>query len=103
MEITEVIGAGVAVVCAAGGGAWGLIKWIDGKLGEKAQSTEVDALWKENEKRERIDEKLFEYHKEHEEKDNDRFERMEKSNRDRHDEMMAVIGDVRTDIAGIKR
>lgn len=100
MEISpEIVGAGFTAVA----GAWGAWKWFDGKLTKKADASEVEALWKENLERKRIEEKLFGYHKEHEEKDNARFERIENANRDRHDELMAIVGDVRADIAGLKR
>lgn len=104
MEISpEVLVAGLTAGGTAVGSAWGVWKWFDSKLTKKADASELDALWKENAERKRIEEKLFGYHKEHEEKDNERFERLEKASRDRHDELMTVVGDLRADIAGIKR
>jgi hypothetical protein len=91
-------------------GAWlGLAKWqskkreaLDARFAGKADKTVLDAAWSEIEKRRAIEAKLFDQLREHELSDNARFERTENANRDRHDELMAVIGDLRADIAGRK-
>lgn len=69
---------------------------------KKADSAEVDAAWKELEKRRDIEAKLFDLLREHEQHDRDRFDKQEADSRDRHDELMRVIGDMRADIAGLK-
>lgn len=104
MELSpEVLVAGFTAGGTAVGGAWAVWKWFDVKLTKKADASDVEALWKENLERKRIEEKLFGYHREHEEKDNARFEQTERANRDRHDELMQAVGDMRAELAGLKR
>lgn len=69
----------------------------------KADSTEIDALIKEMDKRRDIETKLFDMFRVHEKQDSDRFAASETASRDRHDELMTVVGDLRADIAGLKR
>lgn len=72
-------------------------------LEKKAPQSEVDAAWREIEKRRDIEAKMFDMFREHEEKDSTRFAAYEESNRDRHEALMLLIGNLRTDIAGIKK
>jgi hypothetical protein len=72
-------------------------------LDKKASQSEVDAAWKEIERRKDVEAKMFDMFREHEEKDSNRFAAYEESNRDRHEALMLLIGDLRTDIAGIKK
>lgn len=93
--------------------ATAVVSWLGNKLWKahrheiadikQVQASSSAAIWKEIDKRREIDEKFFDQMREHEGQDRDRFERQEESNRDRHDEIMAVIGDLRADIAGMKR
>lgn len=69
----------------------------------KADSTEIDALIKEMDKRRDIETKLFDMFRVHEKQDSDRFAQSESASRDRHDELMTVVGDLRADIAGLKK
>lgn len=70
---------------------------------DKADSTEIDALIKEMDKRRGIENKLFDILRDHEKEDSQRFSALETASRDRHDELMQAVGDMRADIAGMKR
>jgi len=61
------------------------------------------AIWKEIDKRRAIEEKLFDQMRDHEKQDRDRFERQENASRDRHDELITIIGNLRADISGLKK
>lgn len=69
----------------------------------KADGSEIEALIKEMDKRRDIETKLFDMFRVHEKQDSDRFAASESASRDRHDELMTVVGDLRADIAGLKR
>lgn len=98
---------------ATGAGVVGLLGWLANRVWrgmghrianvEHAQKAAFDAAWKEIDRRRDIDEKLFDIVREHEAKDEERFERVVNESRDRHDELMALMGDVRADIAGMKK
>lgn len=72
-------------------------------LEKKSDQTELDAAWDEIEKRKKIEEKLFDIFREHEQQDVSRFEKQEAASRDRHEELMTVVGDLRVDIASLKK
>lgn len=86
---------------------WGLLLIPFGLLWKKADSAvqkpEIDAMWKAIDRRRETHDDLLKQLREHERRDDDRFERTEKANRDRHDELVTLIGDMRSDIAGLKR
>lgn len=99
------------LVGLAGLGITGALGWIwkntmkriaDLETG-KASSSELAAVTKELDKRRDIEAKLFDMFRDHEKQDSNRFSQQESSSRDRHEELMAVIGDMRADIAGIKK
>lgn len=93
--------------------ATGIVGWLGNKLWrgfrheiadiKQVQVASSASIWKELDKRRDIEAKLFDQIREHESQDRDRFERQEESSRDRHDEIMAVIGDLRADVAGLKK
>jgi hypothetical protein len=103
----------VATHPATGGGIVAFIGWLGSKVYrgighrianvENAQVLEHAATWKELDRRRDADEKIFDMIREHEKDDADRFEKVISDSRDRHDELMALIGDVRTDIAALKK
>lgn len=72
-------------------------------LEKKADKSEMESAWKAIEKRQDIEAKLFDMFREHEQQDADRFTQQEKMSRDRHDELITLVGDLRVDIAGIKK
>lgn len=96
-----------------GSGGTGVFLWLANKVYrgmghriasvEQAQSAGFTAAWKEIDRHRDTEAKLFDQMREHEQADMSRFERMDTASRDRHDEIMTVIGDLRTDIAGLQK
>lgn len=99
------------LVGIAGLGIAGVLSWVgkntmkriaDLETG-KANTAEIDALVKEMDKRRGIETKLFDLLRDHEKEDSQRFSALETASRDRHDELMSAVGDMRAEIAGLKR
>lgn len=70
---------------------------------QQTEASATAAIWKEMDRHRDTQAKIFDQLRDHETKDMERFERQENSSRDRHDEMMALVGDLRADIAGMKK